>query len=75
MTQDEQFDERFSELLRGTVWPAGRTPAPRDLWPRMRERIERPRLSWSWLDAALAAAAVLGCALAPQAWTIVFAHL
>lgn len=68
-------DEQFSESLRRTVRPVARTPAPRDLWPRLRERIERPRPAWSWLDAALAAAVVLGCALAPQAWSIVFAHL
>jgi len=68
-------DQEFAELLRKSVRPMGDEPGPRDLWPRMRERMERRPIAWSWFDAVLAAAAVLVCALAPHTLTAVFTHL
>ncbi|MBS1858170.1 MAG: hypothetical protein JST11_22555 [Acidobacteria bacterium] len=55
-------DERFARLLRAALPPVGHESG-RDLWPRMRYRIERAPARWPVLDLALAAA-VLGLLIA-----------
>jgi hypothetical protein len=58
-------EERIQKLLRSALPPLGETQPRRDLWPRMRQRIESaeaPRIRlgvWDWALAALLAAAIL----------------
>lgn len=58
-------DERMRDLLKRAVGPAADPELKRDLWPEMRERIERPAIRVPWWDWALAAAVILCCLLFP----------
>jgi hypothetical protein len=58
-------DEALKELLkRAAGGPADRT-LKRDLWPEMRQRLERPPVRVPWWDWALAAALLLCLLLFP----------
>ena len=60
-------DEALKELLqRAAPGPADREPK-RDLWPEMRQRLERPRVHVPWGDWALAATLLVCLLLFPDA--------
>ena len=59
-------DEALKELLqRAAPGPADRE-LKRDLWPAMRQRLERPPVQISWGDWALAAALLMCLLLFPE---------
>ena len=62
----ELHEERLRSLLREALPPAASIGPDRDLWPRLRQRMERPPAAAPWLDVALAAAVVAGFIAFPQ---------
>ena len=59
-------DEALKQLLqRAAPGPADRE-LKRDLWPEMRQRLERPPVQIPWGDWALAAMLLLGLLLFPE---------
>ncbi len=58
-------DEKLRDLLRRSLGPVAEPELRRDLWPRMRERMEKPALRVPWWDWALAAAVLACLALFP----------
>lgn len=60
-------DEKLRDLMRRALGPVAEPELKRDLWPRMRERIERPAVRVPWWDWALAAAILVCLALFPGA--------
>jgi type VI protein secretion system component VasF len=60
-------DEKLREMVRHALGPVAETELKRDLWPRMRERMERREVRVPWWDWALAAAVLLCLALFPGA--------
>jgi hypothetical protein len=59
-------DEALKQLLqRAAPSPADRE-LKRDLWPEMRQRLERPPVQIPWGDWALAATLLLGLLLFPE---------
>ena len=66
-------DDEVMDILRSRM-PARQSASPRELWPRMRDRIhERPMaaMPFDWL---LAIAAVLLCLLQPAVVSILLLH-
>jgi hypothetical protein len=87
---DELHDEeqdRLGKTLRSAVPPMGKPEPPRDLWPRMLQRIEgtlrRPvhshRLQWfagvPWFDWALLGVAAVAMLLFPALIPALLYHL
>ncbi|MGH9661000.1 MAG: hypothetical protein ACRD96_20805 [Bryobacteraceae bacterium] len=64
----------FEDRLRRAIGRAD-TRLERDLWPRMRQRIERRPVRVSPFDWALAAAAAAWCAVFWEVIPIVMVHL
>ena len=61
-----EHDEALKELLqRAAPGPADRE-LKRDLWPEMRQRLERPPVQIPWEDWALAATLLLCLLLFPE---------
>ncbi len=64
------------ELLRKAMPPVEPAELERDLWPRMRRRIEQERpIRAGWLDWAVAAAAMAWLLAFPQAIPALLYHL
>lgn len=61
-------------LLKAALPPTAGDAAARDLWPRVRERMDSRPL-WSMLDVALAAAAAVALWLVPDVWLALLYHL
>ena len=59
--------EALKQLLQRAAPGAADRELKRDLWPQMRQRLERPPTRICWGDRALAAALVLCLLLYPQA--------
>ncbi len=62
-----ESDERVRELLRQAVGPVADPELKRDLWPRMRARLDAPPVRVPWWDWALAAAVVVCLCVCPAA--------
>lgn len=58
-----ESDERVRDLVRRAIGPLADPELKRDLWPRMRARLDAPPVRVPWWDWALAAAVVV-CLLA-----------
>jgi hypothetical protein len=58
-----ESDERVRDLVRRAIGPPADPELKRDLWPRMRARLDAPPVRVPWWDWALAAAVVV-CLLA-----------
>lgn len=68
-------DEALKELVkRASGGPASRE-LPRDLWPEMLRRLERPSIRIPWWDWALAAALLLCLLLFPETIPVVLYQL
>ncbi len=67
-------DTRFLALVRSAYPPVAPVPPPSDAWRRIVERNDRRR-EWSWLDLAVAAAAVAFLLLRPDLLVVLAYHL
>ena len=67
--------ETIRRLLRSALPPVGEAELERDLWPRMRRRLEAPVLRPSRLDWALAASLLAWFLAFPQALPSLLYHL
>ncbi len=69
-------DDRVKELIRSALKPEEHTELRRDLWPEMREKIDRRQaMRVSALDWALIAAVLAWAVLFPQAALALLYHL
>jgi len=68
-------DERVQNTVRQAFAPLHGPELHRDLWPRMRERIDEKAISVSWLDGALMAALALLLIAAPELIPMLLYHL
>jgi hypothetical protein len=59
-------DEALKELLRRAAPGPADRELKRDLWPEMRQRLERPPVQIPWKDWAIAATLLLGLILFPE---------
>ena len=62
-----ESDERVRDLVRRALGPVADPALKRDLWPRMRHRLDTPPVRVPWWDWALAAAVVACLLLFPAA--------
>ena len=60
-------DEALKQLLQRAAAGPGDGELKRDLWPEMRQRLERPPVRIPWEDWALAATLILCLLLFPKA--------
>ena len=60
-------NEKVADLVKRALVPVADAGLKRDLWPRMRARLDRPAIRVPWWDWALAAAIVLCFILFPAA--------
>lgn len=73
-----QEQHRIEHLLKQSLSPTStptRVTLDRDLWPAMRNRLERNSVAVPWFDWALIAALVLCLALFPRAIPVLLYHL
>lgn len=68
-------DERVKELLRTAIKPAGDVELRRDLWPEMRQRMDRQTMRVSVFDWALVAAVLAWAVIFPEAALALLYHL
>jgi hypothetical protein len=59
-------DEALKELVKRAAGSPADRELKRDLWPEMRQRLERPAVRVPWWDWALAAALLLCLLLFPE---------
>ena len=64
----------MNDLLREAMPPMD-PELKRDLWPAMRERLQRPRIAITRLDWALIAAVIAWIAIFPQSVLALLYHL
>lgn len=64
----------MNDLLRDAMPPMN-TELRRDLWPAMRERLQRPRIAITRFDWALIAAVIAAIAIFPQSVLTLLYHL
>jgi hypothetical protein len=62
-------------MLKSALPPVGEQPLPRDLWPDLLRRMERPEPHADWWDWALAALAVTWLLMFPDAIGGLLYHL
>lgn len=67
--------ERLQDTIRQAFAPLDGAELHRDLWPRVRERIDEKAIAVSWLDGALMAALALLLIAAPQLIPVLLYHL
>jgi hypothetical protein len=70
----ERSDERMVRLLRNAL-PIVQQPAGSDVWPRVRDRVERGAPAPAVGDWLLAIAAVALCLIKPASLSLVLFHL
>jgi hypothetical protein len=64
-------DEILNELVKRAAGGPADRELKRDLWPEMRQRLERPRVHIPWWDWALAATVLLCLLLFPETIPVV----
>ncbi len=70
-----ESDERVRDLVRRSIGPVADRELRRDLWPRMRARLDTPPVRVPWWDWALAAAVVVCLAVFPATIPAMLYHL
>ena len=60
-------DQRMRDLLKSAFPPLGDAEPSRELWPRVRRRVEGASLRLPWFDWALVALLPAWCVAFPQA--------
>ena len=70
-----QDDERLEKMIQEALPPLTQTRLERNLWPRMRRRLDEGTSAISWLDWSLAAASLLWLAIFPEAIPALLFHL
>ncbi len=68
-------EERLKELLRVAMPALGEAEPNRDLWPEMRQRMDRQTIRVSAFDWALIAAVLVWLAMDPQGALALLYHL
>jgi len=68
-------DDQMLNLLKAALGPDAPPELERDLWPRMRARLDRPPQPAAWLDWALLAASVAAVVAFPRIMLGVLYHL
>jgi len=72
---NDRSDDKLRDVLRSALPPMGDVELPRDLWPRMLDRLDRRRASVAWFDWALLAFIAIWLLIFPNALPALLYHL